>query len=260
MSVIWYIIDNYSMNIYNSTRVIIMKNDKDTSTNLRATAIRLRLESRYSYSRIRQELGVSKSTLSYWLKEFPLTKAEILKLQKDGWSKAEAGYEKYRRTMGELRARKEVVVKNEFLNRFKSISDNELFIAGLMIYYAEGDKKNQNRIVLANTDYRMIKFFINWQKRFLQIEDNKFKVQLHLYENMNIKTEFEFWQNKLNIPKNQFYKIQIRPNKVNSFSYSESYRHGTCSLFVLNSEKKMKLMAAIDAFLQSQIRAYSSVG
>jgi transposase-like protein len=43
----------------------------------REEAIRLRVEGRYSYSEILEQVRVSKSTLSLWLRDYPLTKEEI---------------------------------------------------------------------------------------------------------------------------------------------------------------------------------------
>ena len=38
-----------------------------------------------------------------------------------------------------------------------------------MLYLGEGDKKNYNRISLANTDPEIIKFFIKWMVDFFDI-------------------------------------------------------------------------------------------
>ena len=76
------------------------------------------------------------------------------------------------------------------------------------------------------------------------------RAELHLYANMNIAKEEKFWKNELNLTPRQFYKTQIRQLSKASFSYSESFRHGTCSLYVSSVEKKMNLMMSIQAFLK----------
>ena len=118
-----------------------------------------------------------------------------------------------------------------------------------MLYLGEGSKKDYYRIALANTDSGVIKFFLQWLNEFLGIPKNKMKVGLHLYENMDIKKEIEFWKNELGLQKNQFYKPWIRKLKKTSFSYRESFRHGTCTLYVLSMERKRELMMSIQAFI-----------
>ena len=123
-----------------------------------------------------------------------------------------------------------------------------------MLYLGEGDKKNNTRISLANTDSGIIKFFVKWLIEFLNVNKKEIKIQLHLYENMNIEKEREFWKDKLGFQKNQFYKPWITKLKKASFSYKESFRHGTCSLYVLGVEKKRELMVAIQAFLDRYMK------
>lgn len=68
---------------------------------LRQKAIDLRVAEDLSYGAIHKKLGVAKSTLSYWLKEYPLSRERILELRKLGWTKGEASREKFRATMRE---------------------------------------------------------------------------------------------------------------------------------------------------------------
>lgn len=217
---------------------------------LRSKAIQLRLQKAMSYSAIKKALGVSKSTLSYWLKDYPLTKEKISELQKSGWSTSEISREKYRATMRET---KEKIAEGEYVTYKKvlgNIGDKALFVSGLMLYSAEGDKKNSNRICLANTDTKLIFFFMSWLTKFYEVDRSTIKFQLHLYEDMDVKKEKEYWRGELSVEDVQFYKPSIRKVTRNSFSYSESYRHGTCSLYVLNTRKKTQLMMAIKAFLE----------
>lgn len=47
------------------------------NSQLREQVIKLRTEKELSYAEIRKRLGVPKSTLSYWLREFPLTEEKL---------------------------------------------------------------------------------------------------------------------------------------------------------------------------------------
>lgn len=223
-------------------------------TKLRQKAVDLRVKQQLSYSAIRKRLGVSKSTLSYWLQEYPLTAEKILELRRKGWQKGEASRERYRLTMQKQREALDADAysqKYDFLKR--TLSRQNFYVSGLMLYLAEGGKRKSHTIVLANTDARLIKFFIKWLQEFLDVPRVKLKAQLHLYENMDLKTEKTFWQKQLGLDKKQFYKPSIRKLKANSFSYASTHRHGTCSLYAFSVEKKRELMAGIRAFIDIYI-------
>jgi len=220
---------------------------------LRQKAVELRLKNELSYTEIKKRLNVPKSTLSYWLHDFPLDKRKILELQRKGWAKGEASRERFRLAMREKKEKRAQIIYNKQKSRLSNISKDAYFVAGLMLYLAEGDKKNYSRIALSNTDSRVIKFFINWMIEFLDISKNKIKVQLHLYEDMDIEKEKKFWQNELGFYGSQFYKPSIRKLKKSSFSYRESYRHGTCEVYLMGVEKKTELMMAIKAFIDKYL-------
>jgi hypothetical protein len=129
------------------------------------------------------------------------------------------------------------------------ISTDAYFVSGLMLYLAEGAKKKEGTIVLANTDPRVIKFFLGWMNKFLDVSSSLVKIQLHLYEDMELEKEKEFWRKTLNLKDSQIYKLSVRKLKQSSFSYSESYRHGTCSLYAFGVVPHRKLMMAMKAYI-----------
>lgn len=223
------------------------------NSKLREKTIKLRLINELSYSEIRKRLGVPKSTLSYWLREFPLSQEKIVELKRKGWKNSEAGREIFRNSMRQKRKIQEKKIYDFYYKKLANLSKKSLFIAGLMLYLGEGDKKNYTRIALSNTDPRIILFFIKWLEDFLNAKKEETKIQLHLYENMDLEKEKEFWQNKLCLPNFQFYKSSIRKIKKSSFSYKESFRHGTVTLYLLGVERKRKLMMAIKAFIDLYI-------
>jgi len=218
---------------------------------LREQTIKLRLEENLSYSQIRRKLGVPKSTLSGWLKDYPLTEEKIKELQRKGWEKNQAKIERYRNAMQRKRELKSQEIYEQQKEKLANISQDACFTAGLMLYMGEGGKKDDSRITLANTDSRIIKFFIKWLSDFLDIPKEKLKAQLHLYPNMDLDREKKFWRDELGFTESQFYKPSIRTLQKASFSYRESYRHGTCSIYTMGVEKKRELMMAIRAFVDT---------
>lgn len=218
---------------------------------LREQAVSLRVEKEWSYTQIREKLSIPKSTLSYWLRDLPLSEKRITELRKKSWLKGEASRERYRNTMREKKEEKRRNIYKEESYKFKEINDQSYYVAGLMLYLAEGSKTKDSQINIANTDPEIISFFIRWLSKFFHINKSHIKIQLHLYKSMNIANEENFWKNTLRIKEDQLYKTQVRKLRKGSFSYKSSHGHGTCSLYIMGVQHKMRLMMAIRAFLDS---------
>jgi transcriptional regulator with XRE-family HTH domain len=217
----------------------------------RDQALDLRIRNQLGYSEIAKRLHVSKSTLSRWLADLPLSDERILELRRAGWSRGEAKRERFRNTMRAKRARLEQEVYTQQKKVFAHISEGSLFIAGLMLYVAEGDKKSSADIAFTNTDPMLVSFFAWWIVRFLKLPKEKLRIQLHLYENMDVKAEELFWRKQLGLTQAQLWKSQIRPLRLKSFSYRESFRHGTCKLYIGSVPKKTELKLSIRAFFDT---------
>src|SRR3989344_8714572 len=211
-------------------------------TELRSQAVKLRLEQQLGYASIAKLVPVSKSTLSGWLRNYPLPESRIRELRKQNLKNNDAKIEAFRNTMRTKRDDKFQASYQAHLRGMSKLSKQTRFIAGLMLYLAEGAKKDYYHISLANTDVRVIKFFIRWAEDFLGISKKLLKFQLHLYPTMDIAEEVKYWKSHLEVSKSQFYKNQIRKLQKASFTYRESFRHGTCSIFYSSSEKKRELM------------------
>ncbi len=177
----------------------------------REKALVLRNKQQMSYSQIKKILGISKSTLSYWLRDYPLSEKKIKELQYQGWKKGEASRERFRNTM--IQKRKERL-KNTYEKQKKLIlplSKREIFIAGLFLYWGGGGTKSRNdSLEIANSDPSVIKFFIYWLIKILLVSKDKIKIQLHLYSDMNIDKEMRYWSKELKIPIKQFHRSYVK--------------------------------------------------
>lgn len=217
----------------------------------REKAIELRLVHKLGYKAIAEQVKVSKSTLSRWLEDLPLSEDRVLELRRAAWGLGEAKREKFRQTMRAKRDKRENEIYLKQKKKLSRISNQSLFISGLMLYAAEGDKKSRAEIAFSNTDSVMVLFFARWLEKFLGIEQSKLRIQLHLYENMDIHAEETFWKKQLGMNQGQLCKSQIRPLRPGKFSYREPFRHGTCKLYVGGVVKKSELMLSIRAFFDT---------
>ena len=207
----------------------------------RILATNLRLVGK-SYSQIKKELGVSKSTLSYWLNKYPLSKKQIEKLV----YKNEIRIERFRNTM---RLKRENRLKDVYKKEKKGIlplTDREVYIGGLFLYWGEGGKTARTRTAFSNTSPEMIKFALYWLIKILNTPKEKIIVRLHLYKDMKIKKEIKYWSKMIKMPEKQFRfrKPYIKATTLKSLTY-KGFGHGTCNLEIDNRDLKEKIMMGI---------------
>lgn len=211
----------------------------------RQKAIELRLLGK-TYSEIRRELSLPKSTLSDWLTKYPLSENQLKLLQKSIKKNKELAIEKYRNTMRlkrEKRLRETYIVQSKEL---LPLTKRELEIAGYFLYWGEGQKRFNGPVGINNTDPKVVKFALYWFTQILMIPNSKIRVLLHLYKDMNIKEEMNYWSKEIKIPLSQFYKPYIKESNKSSLTH-KGFGHGTCALVVGNILLKEKILMSIEA-------------
>ena len=179
----------------------------------REKAIQLRLNGA-SYSKIKEEIGVSKSTLSNWLRDYPLSEKRIKELRNFDSERIE----KFRNTMAKKRKDRLVAVFNNVSKDIGELSEREFFLIGFFLYWAEGTKGSPYTTTMANTDPSMLKFFIKWLK-MLDVSEARIKIKLHLYSDMDVKTETEYWMKQLKVSKEAFWKPYIKKSSSERINY-----------------------------------------
>lgn len=193
-----------------------------------------------SYSQIKNRINVSKSTLNLWLKNLPLTKEQIALLR----DKNPARIEKFRNTMQAKRIKEELDSFGKIKSEIGDLTVREKILGGLFLYWGEGTKAARGTVALTNTDPDSLKFFVSWL-RLLGVRVSQMKVVLHLYSDMNIEKEMQFWSDYLRIPIGQFRKPYIKKTKLADLTYKVSFGHGTCSVLYLNKDLYLYVMSGI---------------
>jgi hypothetical protein len=193
----------------------------------REKAIQLRLKDK-SYSQIKAELGISKSTLSGWLKNHPLSEERIRELR----DRNSQRIEKFRETMRKKHQVRLETVYKEQKRILLPLTKRELFIAGLFLYWGEGSKSSMTELIFANTNPQMCKFYICWLTKNLNVPRKKVRIRLQLYSDMDVKKEMGYWSNILRIPIIQFRKPQIKLTSSKRINYKGTFGHGTCDIIV----------------------------
>ncbi|PJA55155.1 hypothetical protein CO165_05080 [Candidatus Roizmanbacteria bacterium CG_4_9_14_3_um_filter_33_18] len=212
-----------------------------TKINERRKVVELRKKGQ-TYSEIRKIVKVSKSTLSLWLKTYPLSDRQMERVKKIKYR----AIEKFRETMKIKRKNRLEQYLNEAEQKLLPFSKKELLIAGLFLYWGEGNKASSHTISINNTDPNVLKFTKCWYLHALDIEEKNMKIYLHLYRDMNVIKEINYWSKQLHIPKSQFIRPYIKESKKSDID-QKGFGHGTCALVVHNTVIKEKILMGIQS-------------
>lgn len=102
--------------------------------------------------------------------------------------------------------------------------DQELFIAGVMLYWGEGSKwKGETTVDFANSDPQMVVVFVNFLRQICGVNEKRLRCYFYCYQNQNIEKIIRFWSRTTGIPVDQFTKPYVRkdyrPSKVGKMPY-----------------------------------------
>jgi hypothetical protein len=179
-----------------------------------------------SYSEIREKIKVSKSTLTLWLREVELTSEQKERLyvglrQANGYRLAKLNQQK------RIRQTKKILEEAE--NEFPLLVSNSLFLCGLMLYWAEGDKSEiREDVKFSNSDPAMVTFMMRWFREICKVRENKLKIELHIHTLFCRPDIEKYWSEITKIPLSQFHKTQVKPT---SLKYRKNHLYnGTCAI------------------------------
>lgn len=225
---------------------------------LRLQARELRKEGS-SIKQIAQQLGVAKSSVSWWVRDITLTEIQIAILKKREIKGSERGRFKSAQIKKEKRVRYIEEFDKAGIQKIPKLNKKELFILGLGLYWAEGGKSIRNRRVeFCNSDPGMIKFLMLWLTTCFGVsrEDIRFVVginQVHAAREAVVK---KYWSEITEIPLDQFRKTSFK-KVLNTKVYDNFESHyGTLSVLVVKSTSLyFEIMGLIKALMKVKITA-----
>jgi hypothetical protein len=187
-------------------------------------------------------VGVSLSSVSYWVRDVPLTteqRTELLRrMSANGRAAAAAGRS--------VAARKVRVAYQE-CGRRHARRREPLHVAGCMLYWAEGSK-GRNSVQFVNSDPAMVRYFVSFLRAYYDVADDAFRVDCNLFaDHLERQQEIErFWLETLALPQSC-----LRKSKVIVYSkYSKKKRqnrlpYGTVRVCVHRTEIVQSIYGAI---------------
>ncbi len=174
--------------------------------------IKLRREGK-SYREIQNEINISRSTLCNWFKNEEWSKHIKYKNNQNNISLSKERLLLLRSARNKTLEEKYRLVELEAEKEFEIFKIDPLFMAGLMIYAGEGDKRSRNGSRISNSEFYIHKIFIKFAEKYLYIPRSNIKIALILYPDLDIGACINKWSKEMDIPISNFHKTQIIKGK-----------------------------------------------
>ena len=139
---------------------------------------------------IANELGVSKSSVSLWVRDVEFEPQPRRTAR--------------RRTPNKLQVAKQAEI-DEMLqwgrDRIGQLTDDAFLAAGTALYAGEGAKRD-GALKFANSDPRMIAFSA-WLRCFFDVDETRLRLRIYLHQGLDIDEAISFWCELTGIPPGQ---------------------------------------------------------
>lgn len=191
----------------------------------RAEARELRAQG-LSYDEIVARLGVSKSSISLWVRDIP--RPPRLSYEENRRRSAEGSHQ-YWATERQVRAAQRADEVATAAATIGDLTDREILIAGAIAYWCEGSKNKPNRVhdylAFINSDPALISFFL----RFLAtagVSRSDLTFRVHIHESADVVAAQQFWLDFTGADPSQFKKTTLKRHNPKTLrtNVGESYQ------------------------------------
>lgn len=187
-------------------------------------------------------LGVSRSSVSLWVRDIELTSLQkaVLKDRQRLWGAQNSGAH-----VNRDKARRARIAAQE-LGRISAKENHPLHLAGCMLYWAEG-AKSRNNVNFVNSDPNMSTLFVRFLREQLKVQDSEFVLYIHSHSTDvdEIQRQRQYWLNLLGLPDSCIRKVLY---KTGSQVRRNVLMNGVCSIRVYRTDLVQHIFGAIQEY------------
>ncbi len=220
----------------------VMRHDKEQ-------AIELRRQEK-SYKEIRNALKIPVSTLSDWFSGVDWSQDVRMKLTASAQIKHTARIVDLDRVRGQHLVRIYEEARVEAHKDLIKYRHNPLFIAGLMLYWGEGDKISKGGVRLTNTDPELIRLYVVFLERVCRVPRSKIRAGILIYPDLDPETCEKYWSTRSGVSRDRFVKTIAIPGRHKT----RRLLHGVCIITVSSTYFKAKMIEWLRIFPQELMK------
>lgn len=207
-----------------------MRKDKEKAFKMRRSG--------KSYGEILAALKIPKATLSDWFSKIDWSSDMAKKLAAAVQKQHTVRLIELDKIRGIHLKRLYEEARKEAKNDLLELKYNPLFIAGLMLYWGEGDKLTKYSTAITNTDPDLIRLYVLFLKNACRIPEEKIRAHVLTYPDLDEEDCRKYWARESGINLDRFTKstvIQGR-HKIRRIKY------GVCMIGISSTYFKVKML------------------
>lgn len=211
-------------------------------------AIQLR-KSGKSYSEIKSQLSIPKSTLSNWFKSTAWSENVRISLIENTKNNNKIRIEYLNKVRGKRLDKLYRQAQEEAKVEFEKLKYHPLFIAGIIAYWGEGEKTTLHNVRISNVDPYLIRIFVDFCIKICGINENKIKLSLLLYPDLSEATCLSYWVQNIGLNKEHFNKSTI----IQGRHKTKRVAYGMCIICISSRYFKEKMLVWLKLLPQELI-------
>lgn len=196
-----------------------------------------------TYNEIQAELGCSKSSVSLWVRDLP--KPEPRCTPEEQRARMNAGLARLRAAQDEER----VATRQSARNEVGHVTDRELFLFGVGLYWAEGQKSKpyarRERVVFVNSDPDMIRVFLAWLD-LLEVERERLHFHVMIHESADVAGAEQYWADLVGISRSDLGKTTLKRHNPKTVRKNTADNYHGC--LVVGVAKSAQLYLRIEGW------------
>jgi transposase len=187
----------------------------------------------WTYNEIQAELGCSKSSVSLWVRDLPHPEPRCT--PEEQRARMNAGLARLRAEQDQVREE----TKRAAAADIGKLSDRELFLVGVGLYWAEGAKdkpySHREQVLFVNSDPGMISVFLAWLD-LLQVERERLRFRVMIHESADVPGAEHYWADHVGADGGSFNKTTLKKHNPKTVrkNVGDTYR-GCLVIYVLQS-------------------------
>lgn len=160
-----------------------------------------------TYDQIQLELGCSKSSISLWVRDLP--KPERKRSHEEASAIARRGWEAKLRIRDKERQQRKTAAHREI----GTLTDRELFLVGVGLYWSEGSKSKpyarRETVTFINSDPDMITLYLAWLD-LMGVESERLRFHIMIHENADVARAEHYWADLVRVDASTFGKTTLK--------------------------------------------------
>lgn len=192
---------------------------------------------------IAEQIGVAKSSVSYWVRDVRLTKDQRNKLNQNGHSVDAIEKRRISRMSKTDLRRTEIIeqAKTEAVQLY----NNPLWCIGVSLYWGEGGK-TQNMVRISNSDPAVITLMLRFFTEVCNAPIEKMRGHVHTFSHQHVGKTEQYWSELSGIPLSQFFKTYVKQSSA-SKKKRDTLPYGTFQLYVHDTDLFFRIKGWMEA-------------